>query len=108
MYSPAFACLPACLLFIARAAIRSFLEIVFVCVCVFLGSLSLARWRGCCVMLCVVRVCREDDHSDEERNRNAEDKETEIMEDLAMAQAMEPKNDVSTGKRLLSFFFFFG
>lgn len=39
--------------------------------------------------------CREDDDSDDERNRNAEDKETEIMEDLALAQAMEPQSDVS-------------
>lgn len=38
--------------------------------------------------------CSGDD-SDEDIDRNAEDKETEIMEDLAMAQAMEPKNDVS-------------
>ncbi|CAN0011203.1 unnamed protein product [Ectocarpus fasciculatus] len=33
------------------------------------------------------------DDSDDERNRDAEEKETEIMEDLAMAQAMEPTND---------------
>lgn len=36
-----------------------------------------------------------DEDSDEERMRADEDKETELMEDLAMAQAMEPKNDVS-------------
>ena len=39
--------------------------------------------------------CSASDDSDDDINRNAEDKETEIMEDLAMAQAMEPKNDVS-------------
>lgn len=41
-------------------------------------------------------LCSEDDDSDDERNRNAEDKETEIMEDLALAQAMEPQTDVSS------------
>lgn len=45
--------------------------------------------RRCCC------CCSEDEDSDEERNRSAEDKETEIMEDLAVAQAMEPQNDVS-------------
>lgn len=39
-------------------------------------------------------LCSASDDSDDDINRNAEDKETEIMEDLAMAQAMEPKNDV--------------
>lgn len=34
------------------------------------------------------------DDSDEERLRGEEDKETELMEDLAIAQAMEPKSEV--------------
>lgn len=45
-------------------------------------------------------LCSEDDDSDDERNRNAEDKETEIMEDLALAQAMEPQTDVSLVHRV--------
>lgn len=48
----------------------------------------MALWFGC---------CSASDDSEDERNRNEEDKETEIMEDLAMAQAMEPKTDVSGG-----------
>lgn len=36
------------------------------------------------------------DDSDDERLRGDDDKETELMEELATAQAMEPKSDVST------------
>lgn len=40
-------------------------------------------------------TCSASDDSDDDRLRGDDDKEAELMEELAMAQAMEPKSDVS-------------
>lgn len=42
--------------------------------------------------------CSASYDSEDERLRGDEEREAELMEELAMAQAMEPKNDVSWGR----------